>query len=285
MLGTTGSFNQQINGLVPNEKENHPYFLFAESTLWSEKMKRSAPAGTMQIVNKTEFSEFKTNVPNLAEQTRIGAFFNHLDKLITLHQRKLAHLQAKKKGLLQKMFPQQGECFPELRFPGFTDAWEQRKVGDVVDVRGGRDYKHLSTGDIPVYGTGGYMLSVNEALSFDEDAVGIGRKGTIDKPYILRAPFWTVDTLFYAVPREKYDLNFAFDIFQNIDWKKKDESTGVPSLSKTAINSIEVRTPSCQEQKTIGNFFAKLDDLITLHQRKLTHLQKQKKALLQQMFV
>ena len=104
MLGTTGSFNQQINGLVPNEKENHPYFLFAESTLWSEKMKRSAPAGTMQIVNKTEFSEFKTNVPNLAEQTRIGAFFNHLDKLITLHQRKLTHLQKQKKALLQQMF-------------------------------------------------------------------------------------------------------------------------------------------------------------------------------------
>ena len=128
---------------------------------------------------------------------------------------------------------------PVIRFSGFTDAWEQRKLGDVVDIRGGRDYKHLSNGDIPVYGTGGYMLSVNEALSYDEDAIGIGRKGTIDKPYILNAPFWTVDTLFYAVPRDKYDLNFVFDIFQTIDWKKKDESTGVPSLSKTAIRSEE----------------------------------------------
>lgn len=173
---------------------------------------------------------------------------------------------------------------PSIRFKGFTDAWEQRKVGDVVDVRGGRDYKHLSSGDIPVYGTGGYMLSVNEALSFDEDAIGIGRKGTIDKPYILRAPFWTVDTLFYAVPREKYDLNFAFDIFQNIDWKKKDESTGVPSLSKTAINSIEVRTPGYREQKTIGNYFANLDDLITLHQRKLLKIKNVKKAMLEKMF-
>ena len=151
-----------------------------------------------------------------------------------------------------------------------TPTWEQRKLGDVVDIRGGRDYKHLSNGDIPVYGTGGYMLSVNEALSYDEDAIGIGRKGTIDKPYILNAPFWTVDTLFYAVPRDKYDLNFVFDIFQTIDWKKKDESTGVPSLSKTAINSIEVRTPNYQEQKIIGNFFATLDNLITLHQRKYT---------------
>ena len=173
---------------------------------------------------------------------------------------------------------------PAIRVKGFTDDWEQRKVGDIVDVRGGRDYKHLSSGDIPVYGTGGYMLSVNEALSYDEDAIGIGRKGTIDKPYILRAPFWTVDTLFYAVPREKYDLNFVFDIFQNIDWKKKDESTGVPSLSKTAINSIEVRTPSCREQKTIGNYFANLDNLITLHQRKLLKLKNIKKAMLEKMF-
>ena len=65
------------------------------------------------------------------------------------------------------------------------------------------------------------MLSVNQALSYDEDAIGIGRKGTIDKPYVLKSPFWTVDTLFYAVPRDKIALNFAFDIFQNIDWKKK----------------------------------------------------------------
>jgi type I restriction enzyme S subunit len=142
-------------------------------------------------------------------------------------------------------------------------------LGELVDVCSGRDYKHLSEGTIPVYGTGGYMLSVNDALSYDRDAIGIGRKGTIDRPYILKAPFWTVDTLFYAIPREKVDLNFAFDIFQNIDWKKKDESTGVPSLSKTAINDIDVLAPKHDEQQTIGQFFAALDDLITLHQRKL----------------
>ena len=156
---------------------------------------------------------------------------------------------------------------PEIRFAGFTDAWEQRKLEDLVDVCSGRDYKHLSEGPIPVYGTGGYMLSVNEALSYNEDAIGIGRKGTIDKPYILKAPFWTVDTLFYAIPREKIDLTFVFDIFQNIDWKKKDESTGVPSLSKTAINDIDVLAPIYDEQQAIGQFFSKFDNLITLHQR------------------
>ena len=173
---------------------------------------------------------------------------------------------------------------PALRFRGFHDDWEQRKVGELVNVCSGRDYKHLSEGTIPVYGTGGYMLSVSEALSYYEDAIGIGRKGTIDKPYILRAPFWTVDTLFYAIPREKTDLNFVFDIFQNIDWKKKDESTGVPSLSKTAINDIDVLAPAYDEQQIIGLFFSKIAHLITLHQRKYEKLQKLKKAMLEKMF-
>ena len=155
---------------------------------------------------------------------------------------------------------------PAIRFKGFSDTWEQRKLGELVDVCSGRDYKHLLEGTIPVYGTGGYMLSVNDALSYDRDAIGIGRKGTIDRPYILKAPFWTVDTLFYAIPREKVDLNYAFDIFQNIDWKKKDESTGVPSLSKTAINDIDVLAPKHDEQQIIGQFFAAIDNLITLHQ-------------------
>lgn len=162
--------------------------------------------------------------------------------------------------------------------------WEQRKLGEVIDVRSGRDYKHLSEGNIPVYGTGGYMLSVNQALSYTEDAIGIGRKGTINNPYILKAPFWTVDTLFYCVPKKNTDLNFIFNIFQNIDWKKKDESTGVPSLSKMTINNVDFLIPSLKEQSLIGNFFVTLDNLITLHQHQLDLLKEQKKGLLQKMF-
>ena len=156
---------------------------------------------------------------------------------------------------------------PAIRFQGFTDAWEQRKLSDLVDVCSGRDYKHLSEGTIPVYGTGGYMLSVSEALSYDRDAIGIGRKGTIDKPYVLKAPFWTVDTLFYAVPKHPECLDFIHDIFQIIDWKKKDESTGVPSLSKEAINDTDVMVPKIDEQLITGDVFARIDNLITLHQR------------------
>ena len=173
---------------------------------------------------------------------------------------------------------------PSIRFKGFTEDWEQRKLGEIVDVCSGRDYKHLTDGNIPVYGTGGYMLSVSEALSYDKDAIGIGRKGTIDKPYVLKAPFWTVDTLFYAIPREKVDLDFTFDIFQNIDWKKKDESTGVPSLSKTAINDIDVLVPCSEEQQVLGSYFSQLDNLITLHQRKYDKLVNVKKSMLEKMF-
>ena len=193
----------------------------------------------------------------LDEEEHIGAFFKQLDHLITLHQRECISFTGRADRLILTANKKRT-----------TSSWEQRKLGELVDVCSGRDYKHLSEGTIPVYGTGGYMLSVNDALSYDRDAIGIGRKGTIDRPYILKAPFWTVDTLFYAIPREKVDLNFAFDIFQNIDWKKKDESTGVPSLSKTAINDIDVLAPKHDEQQIIGQFFAAIDNLITLHQRK-----------------
>ncbi|WP_348821617.1 restriction endonuclease subunit S [Lactococcus formosensis] len=172
---------------------------------------------------------------------------------------------------------------PQLRFEGFTDDWEERKFADFIDVKSGKDYKHLNSGSIPVYGTGGYMLSVDRALS-DIDAIGIGRKGTIDKPYLLKAPFWTVDTLFYAVPKQNIDLQFSLSIFKKINWKKFDESTGVPSLSKTVINSVGAFVPSYEEQQKIGAFFKQIDNTIALHQRKLDLLKEQKKGYLQKMF-
>ena len=203
--------------------------------------------GNPKLMNNV-MADIEIMIPTHAEEReKLSVFFRTLDNLITLHQCKC----------------QIDGC----RFQSpLAITWEQRKLGDVVDVRSGKDYKHLSEGNIPVYGTGGFMLNVNQALSYDEDAIGIGRKGTIDKPYILKAPFWTVDTLFYAIPREKVDLNFAFDVFQNIDWKKKDESTGVPSLSKTAINEIDVLVPQYDEQQPLGQFFNRIDNLITLHQ-------------------
>ena len=242
-------------------------------------------AGRNRVLNINEMLQYEIMIPNVPEQRKIARMLIDLDNLITLHQRKLDRLKNIKKSMLDKMFPKDGEVVPEIRFKGFTDAWEQRKFSDLVEIGSGMDYKHLGIGDIPVYGTGGYMLSVDVALSENNDAIGIGRKGTIDKPYILRAPFWTVDTLFYCIPRDNHNLDFTNCLFQNIDWRNKDESTGVPSLSKVIINNIETSIPSYEEQKKIGEYFKSFENLITLHQRKLDKLKNIKKSMLDNMFV
>ena len=251
-----------------------------------KKQLSMAAEGTGQkVLAHNKFKNMVVDVPEIKEQQKIGLYFESLDHLITLHQRKYDKLQNIKKSMLEKMFPKNGSNVPEIRFSGFTDPWEQRKFSDVIDIGSGMDYKYLGEGNIPVYGTGGYMLSVNKALSYDKDAIGIGRKGTIDKPYILRAPFWTVDTLFYCIPKEHNNLDFINCIFQNVDWKKKDESTGVPSLSKVIINNVETAIPTFDEQQKIGAYFSELDNLITLHQRELEKLQNIKKSMLEKMFV
>ena len=263
---------------------NFLYFLIAQDRFVNYVM-CGAKGSKMPRGDKNHILEYETGVPTESEQRKIAHFIDLLNARISSQNSLINLFKKYKRGALSALFPKKGEITPQFRFAGFTKPWEQRKLGDLVDVCSGRDYKHLSEGDIPVYGTGGYMLSVSEALSYDKDAIGIGRKGTIDKPYILNAPFWTVDTLFYAIPREKIDLNFAFDIFQNIDWKKKDESTGVPSLSKTAINEIEVLVPQYDEQQALGQFFNGIDNLITIHQHKCYSLLSLKNALLQQMFI
>ena len=148
----------------------------------------------------------------------------------------------------------------------FINTWEQHKLLDILKVNSGKDYKHLEQGNIPVYGTGGYMLSVNEALS-NIDAIGIGRKGTIDKPQYLKAPFWTVDTLFYLTALDHHSILFLYYLIQLIPWKKYDESTGVPSLSKTIIDNISGYVPlNSKEEELISTLFNQLDKSITLHQ-------------------
>ena len=270
-----------VAGIKGNDFLYYVLLCLKEFHYW-EKL---SSGSTFDSINSNDIKEILINMPDEKEQEVITSQLKNVDNLITLHQRKLENLKLKKKALLQKLFPKNGEQFPELRFPGFTDAWEQRKLGEILKVNSGKDYKHLEIGDIPVYGTGGYMLSVNEALS-EVDAIGIGRKGTIDKPQYLKAPFWTVDTLFYLVPLEEYSCSLLYHLSNLIPWKKFDESTGVPSLSKSTIDGIQVNIPKDKkEQDTISKLFDRINNLITLHQRKLEHLQLQKKALLQQMFV
>ena len=256
-----------------------------KSALFAKQIEALQEGGVRLYFFFDKLLKSEITMPSIREQSIIGSLFDRLDSLIALHQRKHEKLKTVKQSLLEKMFPKEGEDVPEIRFEGFTDPWEQRRLGEVVDVRSGRDYKHLKPGLIPVYGTGGLMTYVNEALSKNEDAIGIGRKGTIDQPYKLYAPFWTVDTLFYAIPKIGIDIEFALSCFLRINWKAKDESTGLPSLSKSAINDTRILLPDAREQSRIGTLFSKLDSLIALHQRELDILKNLKQALLEKMFV
>ncbi|MFJ6972077.1 MAG: restriction endonuclease subunit S [Limosilactobacillus mucosae] len=264
----------------PNSIQDHDYIYYTFQNL---NLSHYAQIGSLPSLNAGELKNVNIVLPDQNERSKVSQLFLNLDRTITLHEEQHRQLERLKKALLQKMFADE-TGYPALRFKGFTEKWEQSYLKDIASVNSGRDYKHLNKGNIPVYGTGGYMLSVDKALSNTKDGIGIGRKGTINNPYILKAPFWTVDTLFYVIPYN-VDLNFLYGIFQKIDWRKKDESTGVPSLSKENINKTKFKIPAISEQKEIGTIFQNLDTLITLHQHKIDNLKRLKRALLQKMFV
>ena len=172
---------------------------------------------------------------------------------------------------------------PKLRFKEFSGVWEDKLIGQILTVGSGKDYKHLSNGDIPVYGTGGYMLSVNDYL-YDGESVGIGRKGTIDKPIFLTGKFWTVDTLFYTHSFKNSVPKFIYSIFQRINWKLYNEASGVPSLSKSTIEKIKIFIPSKHEQEKIASFLTSVDTKIEQLTKKEQLLQQYKKSVMQKIF-
>lgn len=162
--------------------------------------------------------------------------------------------------------------------------WKMVKLGDVIRIGNGRDYKHLKSGDIPVYGTGGYMCSVNDYL-YDGDTVCIGRKGTIDEPQFHSGKIWTVDTLFYTHSFNGVFPKYLFYVFCMIDWKSKKEATGVPSLSKVKI-PIPYKNgfPDLNEQRRIASILSDMDCEIAVIEKGITKLQNLKTAMMQKMF-
>src|SRR5690606_35647545 len=147
---------------------------------------------------------------------------------------------------------------PKLRFPEFKESRKSDKIGNLLSIQSGRDYKHLKEGKIPVYGTGGLMLHVDEFLH-DGKSVCIGRKGTIDKPMFLNGKFWTADSLFYSNNFKNTIPEFIYLCFLKINWKNHNEAGGVPSLSKKIINNIELNFPTLQEQTKIADFLGAVD--------------------------
>ncbi|KFI71366.1 type I restriction-modification system, specificity subunit S [Bifidobacterium minimum] len=259
---------------------------------------------TFESINSKDVKNAEVCVPTNAEQDSIGKFFGHLDETIALHQRKLSHLRQLKKGLLQKMFPKSGEDRPEVRFPGFVDAWEQRKLDGYLD-----EYTEKTTSEdqYPVL-----TSSQQQGIVFQTDYFANRQVTTSENIgyYVLPRGYFTyrsrsdngifkfnrndlidfgIISYFYPVFKiDNGDSNFFMQILNHSIIRQVDlESvgTGQRVLSMKKLRNIRTRIPSLDEQKKIGSLFSHLNNTIALHQRKLSHLQQQKKALLQQMFV
>ena len=174
---------------------------------------------------------------------------------------------------------------PKLRFKEFNSEYKKYKIGDTLKVKSGKDQKSIEciNGKYPILGTGGQIGTTNSFL-YDKPSVLIGRKGTINKPQYMTTPFWTVDTLFYTDIKEEFNTKYIFYAFQNINWKKYDESTGVPSLSCKTIEEILYYIPNKDEQDKISTFITLLDKKIELQQRKIEALKIYKRGLIQKIY-
>ncbi len=258
------------------------YIFFYFSDKFNKRIMKLSAKNSVDSVRMEMISNMEIPLPSKQEQEKIASFLTSVDTKIEQLTKKEALLKEYKKGLMNKIFNQEirfkddhGREFPE---------WENKEIGNILKIGSGKDYKHLSDGNIPVYGTGGYMTSVNEYL-YNGESVCIGRKGTIDKPVFLSGKFWTVDTLFYTHSFKDSIPKFVFSIFQTINWKLYNEASGVPSLSKSTIEKIKITIPSIQEQTKIANFLSSIDKKIELTTKELNSTKEFKKALLQQMFI
>ena len=240
-------------------------------------------------ISKTKVMDISVPLPSLPEQKAIGDFFSTLDRSIALHQRELENLKNRKKSLLQKMFPKNGESVPEIRFPEFKNApaWEQRKLGEVAKIIAGGDVdktRLTPNGKYPVIANSltndGIVGYYNDDYRIEAPAVTVTGRGDVGIATSRKTNFTPVVRLLAVVSELNTDYLANFINEQNIFV----ESTGVPQLTAPQLASVKIFLPILPEQKAIGDFFSTLDRSIALHQRKLEHLKLRKKALLQKMF-
>ena len=224
----------------------------------------------MKIGNE-EVLQNTIKIPSLQEQRRISDLLDLVCSRIKTQIRVIDKLESLIRGLEQQLLKPKGN-------------WRICTIGDVLAIGSGKDYKHLSAGDIPVYGTGGYMLSVSDYL-YDGDSVCIGRKGTIDKPLFMKGKFWTVDTLFYTYGFRDILPRYCYFLFQTINWQKYNEASGVPSLSKDTIERIRIAIPDIDEQKRICLILDSIAEKVAIERSIQEQLVKEKNYLLRTMFV
>ena len=246
------------------------------------------------------------------EQAAIGKYFYNLDNLITLHQRKCDEIKKLKKYMLQNMFPQDEEKIPKIRFAGFTDDWEQRKLGEIGKASSGIGFPDNEQGGkegIPFYKVSDMNLEGNEIEMtvsnnyVTEEQIArkkwlplndlpamyfakVGAAVMLNRKRLCRFPFlFDNNTMAYSLKKEHWDANFAKAEFAIIDLTKLVQVGALPSYNASDVESIKIMIPSLTEQAKIGEYFSNLDQLITLHQRKCDELKKMKKFMLQNMFV
>jgi type I restriction enzyme, S subunit len=175
---------------------------------------------------------------------------------------------------------------PELRFPEFNGVWDEKRIGNILTIKSGKDQKQIENpeGIYPIYGTGG-IIGYGEEYLTNKPCVCIGRKGTIDKPIFLDSPFWTVDTLFYSESAENNHPKFQHNLFETINWYKYNEASGVPSLSRKTIESIKVHIPKYNEQEKISESIKLVEYKIILLEQKLENLKLFNKGFINNLII
>lgn len=270
-----------IKAINKNSQEYLYQWLLSYEPYWGN----ISQGGVFDAVNSDDVKQLVINFPQPKEQERIASFLHSIDKVIIIQTKAFEALNSHRQGLMQQLFPSGDAEVPKLRFPEFNNQpeWKKKPFSKLFQIGGGKDHKHLPDGGIPVYGSGGYMRSVNEYL-YEGESACIGRKGTINKPMFLTGKFWTVDTLFYTHSFKDCLPKFIFLLFQNINWLALNEAGGVPSLSKVIINKVEVMIPDINEQQRIVDCIFSIDDLIDKQCKKVKALKSHKKGLMQQLF-
>ena len=237
-----------------------------------------------------DFMGISLLLPKTQEQDCIAGYFRKIDMFITLHQRKCEETKKLKKYMLQKMFPQNGQTVPEIRFAGFTDAWEQRKLGEIaIEILAGGDIdkeKVVDDGTYPIYANAltndGIVGYYNDYYRVKAPAVTVTGRGEVGHAQARMTDFTPVVRLLAI--RSNHDCYFLENAINNQNVVV--ESTGVPQLTVPQLSSYDICFPKdIREEEKIGAYYKKLDNLITLHQHKCEQLQSMKKFMLQNMFV
>ena len=306
-IGHIGFYDKKTHEYIPQarinsgmlilrtDKLNSPSFIaqFLKSPWGIKQIKLISFGSAQPQLTKKDIKNFKIILPKMEEQQKIGSFFKQLDDTIALHQRKLDLLKEQKKGYLQKMFPKNGAKVPELRFAGFADDWEERKLGEIFNYEQPTKYIVKSTEYDDNFNTPVLTAGKSFLLGYTDEISGI-KNATVENPVVIFDDFTTgshyVDFPFkikssamklLSLNDNSDNFYFMFNTLKNI--KYVPQSHERHWISK--FSSFEIYKPSQEEQQKIGSFFKHLDDTIALHQRKLDLLKEQKKGFLQKMFV